>query len=75
VSGFVHNNIAEFPNHPVQPLQCTVSIDFCESEPAFIVKSGTISHDPSAGQPGGYFSEDSGSTWKPFGHQIGNGIN
>ena len=69
----MHNSIFAFPNHSIQPLQNTVSIDFSERTPSFIAKSGTTAHTPVPGQPGGCYSTDSGNTWNYFKSQIGNG--
>lgn len=74
MSGFVHNDIFSFPNHSIQPLQNTVTIDFSESYPNFIVKAGTVEHNPVAGQRGGCYSNDRGISWNYFENNIGTGI-
>ena len=53
--------------------QNTLGIDFAEMNPNFIVRVGTTSHSPAAGQAGGFYSGDVGNTWTAFGNQFAYG--
>lgn len=67
ISGFRHDDLDRYPaaRHPLPSAKEVSGLDFCEAAPHVIVQVGGSRQRPVLSH--GAYSEDGGTTWRPFG--------